>query len=538
MNTERNDGAPHGRPVSHDAAAAHASSSLPHAADQTHRRPSVANSRRVRGSSGRNPLGQSAERERGTAPTPRHTESFRPVDSSPTRPASFAAENERARIHERTLEHDGARTSPAREDRSAMHPVFREGDKQANRDGHGEPQQAFIPLWDERPFLNPRITRRLFVAGGIAAATALAFFGVSALRKMMPISVTVNGKKLDLAGKRTLQAAYDESGLNMTPGNLVDVEGQVITEGGGPAYRATINGQETDDAQAPIADGDTLAFADGADVEEPSVTEDKTVEPNPVESGHGPIHAVAAAGASGISTVKTGQTSGKEVVIEVKQPAEDRMYLRSYPDTGEDKAIALTFDDGPWEESTAKILDILRDNGAAATFFTVGNRIVDAGVDLVKREHEEGHQVCTHTWDHAAGSGQGVNLGFMTPDEQRAEIEQGRQAIADAIGIEASRVIRAPGGNFPLEVWRNVEDLIDADIGWDIDTLDWKRPGAATIADQIKAATPGDIVLMHDGGGDRSQTAEALRVALPYLKERGFRFVTMDEMLQFPRKEG
>ena len=144
--------------------------------------------------------------------------------------------------------------------------------------------------------------------------------------------------------------------------------------------------------------------------------------------------------------------------------------------------------------------------------------------------------MCTHSWDHAAGSGQGVNLSFMSVDEQRAEIEQGLKAISDATGAEASRVIRAPGGNFPLEVWRNVEDLVDADIGWDIDTLDWKRPGAKKIASQIKAATPGDIILMHDGGGDRSQTAEALKTALPYLKEQGFRFVTMDEMLQYPRK--
>ena len=129
-------------------------------------------------------------------------------------------------------------------------------------------------------------------------------------------------------------------------------------------------------------------------------------------------------------------------------------------------------------------------------------------------------------------------MGLMTPEEQRMEVEKGFQAIVDATGAEPSRVFRSPGGNFPIEVWRNVEDLLEAEIGWDIDTLDWKRPGASVIAERIKAATPGDIILMHDGGGDRSQTAEALRKALPYLKEQGFRFVTMDEMLQFPRKEG
>ena len=125
----------------------------------------------------------------------------------------------------------------------------------------------------------------------------------------------------------------------------------------------------------------------------------------------------------------------------------------------------------------------------------------------------------------------------MSRDEQRDEIVRGMQAIADATGKDASKVMRAPGGNFPLEVWQNLEDIIVADIGWDIDTLDWKRPGASAVADQLKNATPGDIILMHDGGGDRSQTVEALRIALPYLKEQGFSFITIDEMMQYPVKE-
>lgn len=415
------------------------------------------------------------------------------------------------------------------------------GGKHKSTQTHGaeqQQQQHYIPLWDDAPVVSPRITRRLFIAGGVAVVAGAALFGIPAIRSMMPIAVTVNGQRVELSGDKTLQSAYEKSGIQVTPGNLVDIEGEVIAAGEGTPYTATINGQEAKDADTPVSDGNALAFADGTDIEEPSVTEDKTVEANPVESGHGPIHAVASPGASGVSTVKTGQTSGKEAVLEVIEPAQDRLYLRSYPDTGGDKAIALTFDDGPWEESTAEILDILRDNGAAATFFTVGQRIAGAGVDLVKRAYDEGHQVCTHSWDHASGSGQGVNLSFMSVEEQRNEIEQGIQAIADATGAQASRVIRAPGGNFPLDVWRNVDDLIEADIGWDIDTLDWKRPGADKIADQLKGATPGDIILMHDGGGDRAQTAEALRKALPYLKEQGFRFITIDEMMRFPRKEG
>lgn len=401
-----------------------------------------------------------------------------------------------------------------------------------------EPPQGYRPLWDEKPFLNPRMSRRLFVAAGATALVAVGIFGFSAFRKMMPITVSVNGSPLEVKGERTLQAAFDTSGTTITPGNLVDITGETITQGEGTPFTATVNGQEASDLSAKIADGDVLTLADGVDVEEPSKTEEKTIGPNAVEQGNGPIHAIAAEGTQGLAVVKTGETSGKEIIVEVKQEGEDRLYQRAYPDTGGEKAIALTFDDGPWEDHTAAILDILRDNGAKATFFTVGERITGTGIDLVKREHDEGHQVCTHSWDHASGSGQGVNLSFMSRDEQRDEITRGMQAIADATGSEASKVMRAPGGNFPIEVWQNLEDIITADIGWDIDTLDWKRPGVSTIANQLKGATPGDIILMHDGGGDRSQTVEALHQALPYLKEQGFSFITIDEMMKYPLKEG
>ena len=165
----------------------------------------------------------------------------------------------------------------------------------------------------------------------------------------------------------------------------------------------------------------------------------------------------------------------------------------------------------------------------------MGNRIEqDNGDAFVKRAVSEGHQVCTHSYDHAAGSGQGVNLGFMSPEEQKAEVEKGRAAIEAVTGAEASRIFRTPGGNFGDDVVKNIGPLIKAEIGWNIDSSDWRRPGADAIAKQIEDAWPGAIVLMHDGGGDRSQTIEALKKALPRLKDQGYRFITIDELLQYP----
>lgn len=375
---------------------------------------------------------------------------------------------------------------------------------------------------------------RIAIAVFAIALAAAIFF---AWRATLPIDISVNGATVQLGGGRTLDEAFAAGGSPAQAGDLYDVEGQLLQEGGGKRFAAVVNGEETDDGSRELKAGDAVTFADGADTEEDITSSERApISPNVVEEGVGTIHAITQQGEAGESITKTGAISGKTVTQTEKEPV-DRMYRKYYPDTGGDKVIALTFDDGPWDKTTAAILDVLKEHDAKATFFTVGERVSGEGVELVKREVAEGHQVCTHTWDHANGSGQGVNLSFMSPEEQRQEIEKGIQANSDAIGAESSHVFRAPGGNFPIEVWTNVEDLVSAEIGWDIDTTDWKRPGAPAIAEQIKSAGPGSIVLMHDGGGDRTQTVEALKIALPYLKEQGYRFVTIDEMLQYPPKE-
>ncbi len=368
---------------------------------------------------------------------------------------------------------------------------------------------------------------------------AAAAFGLMQWQTATPISATVNGQSIELTRNATVHNAFEASGSPATPGNLLDINGDVLQEGGGTAYTATLNGTVLDAASADetkIDGGATLEFANGSDVEEPSTTAEGQPIPHPVnDQGNGSFHIMEQAGQDGIGTIRTGSISGKQQVISVEQEPVAAVYSRCYADVAGEKVVALTFDDGPWEH-TNEVLDILRDNGVKATFFVVGNRISGDGVAIVKREAEEGHQVATHTFDHAAGNGQSVNLSYMTRDEQRDEISKGLQAIEDATGIVPSRVMRAPGGNFPTEVWRNVEDLIDADIRWDVDTLDWEKPGAGAIEGKLLSVTPGDIVLMHDGGGDRSQTVAALKSALPKLKAAGWKFVTIDELLKYPKK--
>ena len=144
-----------------------------------------------------------------------------------------------------------------------------------------------------------------------------------------------------------------------------------------------------------------------------------------------------------------------------------------------------------------------------------------------------GCQVCTHTWDHADGSGGGVDITRMSAQEQVEEVTKGYKAIKEATGEEPKHILRAPGGNFHDDAITNLWDYVDAEIGWDVDTEDWQKPGADVIAERIMSASSGNVILMHDGGGDRDQTVEALRTALPKLKSQGYKFVTISELLDY-----
>lgn len=374
------------------------------------------------------------------------------------------------------------------------------------------------------------------LAGVLAGAIiVIAVVVVVLFAQSLPATITFNGTELDVGGEKTVAEALAASGADPKPGNLVAIDGSILEQGGGEPFHAIVNGRDVTDHETRLASGDVVEVSDGDDVTEPSNTTQEAIPYTVDKQGTGAIHLVEGQGVDGLKTVETGDLS--ELSTErIDQEPTNLVRRNVTPDVGGDKVIALTFDDGPWPTYTSQILDVLDECGVRATFFTVGNRISGDGVDLVKRACSAGHQVCTHSFDHAAGSGQSVNLGYMTPDEQVAEIQKGYEAIEAVTGSPASHIVRVPGGNYGPDVVKNISPLVDAEIGWNIDTRDWSRPGVSHIVSEIEKAWPGSIVLMHDGGGDRSQTVKALRKALPYLQKQGYRFVTMDELMSYPLK--
>ncbi len=345
------------------------------------------------------------------------------------------------------------------------------------------------------------------------------------------INVTVNGVELSLRPGTTIEDVIADGHAAPAPGNLLAIDGSLLEQGAGQPFTATVDG-EAADGQTVLSSGDVVQISDGGDTTEETSTEEVSIPFGTSSSDTwGAIH-IYSQGTDGVMQRVTGTRSGIVQETVIQEPV-DAGYIQYNADTGDDKVVALTFDDGPWDTTTKQILDILKENGAVATFFTIGNQIA-GHEDLVREAVANGNEVCTHTWDHADGSGQGVNLTYMSPQEQIDEVEKGRQAITDATGVEAPTIIRSPGGNFYGDTIQILEPYVTAEINWNIDTEDWRRPGVDAIVQQIESAQPGDIILMHDGGGDRSQTVEALSIALPYLKEQGFSFVTIDQLLAYP----
>lgn len=183
--------------------------------------------------------------------------------------------------------------------------------------------------------------------------------------------------------------------------------------------------------------------------------------------------------------------------------------------------IALTFDDGPHATLTPKLLDLLAAHRMKATFFVVGQCVVDHP-EILRRAVREGHEIASHSWSHP-------NLGKMSDDAVRRELQKTDDAIAAAIGKRPT-LMRPPYGSITARQKRWIHD----DFGyriiiWDVDPLDWKRPGPSVVCNRIlKETRPGSIILAHD---IHPPTLEAMPATLDQLDRKGFKSVTVSDLL-------
>ncbi|TXS12503.1 polysaccharide deacetylase family protein [Streptomyces sp. wa22] len=226
----------------------------------------------------------------------------------------------------------------------------------------------------------------------------------------------------------------------------------------------------------------------------------------------------ALAAATSVWTAQAGPTGGQpEARPQERTVTKVAADIAHASDRGP-RGVNITIDDGPDPVWTPQVLQLLKDSGVKATFCMVGTQ-AKAYPDLVKKVVADGHRLCDHTVSHD------------TAMDQKPEAYQSQQILdAERMIIEASggvrpQYYRAPGGAFTPYSRQLAASRGMRPLGWNVDTKDFEHPGVDTMVDTVKSEiSNGPTILFHDAGGERSETLEALRQVLPWLKEQGYSF--------------
>ena len=229
------------------------------------------------------------------------------------------------------------------------------------------------------------------------------------------------------------------------------------------------------------------------------------------------LQAVSGQSAPPAQPVERGNSASAQAPA--ASPAQPQISLNSVHVDG--PYIALTFDDGPHATLTPKLLDLLAAHHLRATFFVVGQNAADHP-DILQRAIREGHEIANHSWSHP-------NFAKMSDEAVRRELQKTDDAIFAAIGKRPT-LLRPPYGSITARQKRWIHD----DFGyriiiWDVDPLDWKRPGPSVVCSRIlKETRAGSIVLAHD---IHPPTIEAMPLTFDQLDRKGFKSVTVSELL-------
>ncbi|XVU29709.1 polysaccharide deacetylase family protein [Actinoplanes sp. CA-054009] len=208
--------------------------------------------------------------------------------------------------------------------------------------------------------------------------------------------------------------------------------------------------------------------------------------------------------ASGIAVASPAQAAVPSTSVEIVQLAAKK------------KTVALTFDDGP-SKYTPQILDILKRNNVKATFCMLGNNVGPYAA-TARRVVREGHRLCNHSRSHP-------NFTKLSNSAAKSQITWTQNKIYSVTKVKP-KIFRFPYGASNARTRTVVRDQNLRILGWTVDTRDWSRPGTSTITSRaVKGARNGAVILMHDGGGNRSQTVASLNSTIKQLKAKGYTFV-------------
>ena len=377
---------------------------------------------------------------------------------------------------------------------------------------------------------NPRPKHRRwlsFLLIGLAAALAVAAYGAYVWVPVwfhLPVSVTVDSRPYKVeSGTKILTFLNDNFDLTSYQGELKVDTGQVLDPKGGEPVVITVDGHSLRSGERIRFGGNAIKLARGADVVHATAVKPVALAPKiSLQGGNGRLIGLLRAGRTGTTLQTIDTVTGKVLSSKEATPAVDTL-LQAYTSTRVNRrVVALTFDDGPWPSSTAAIVSILKQQQVKATFFELGSNI-KSHPELTRACVNGGNLVGLHSWDHK-------DFTKLSADQISDQLSRSQAAFKAATG-QSTRWFRLPYGASTTQIDGQLALKNFRLAYWTVDPNDWRRPGAGTIASRvIGAARPGAIILMHDGGGDRSQTVAALPKIITTLKKQGYTFVTVDEL--------
>ncbi len=374
------------------------------------------------------------------------------------------------------------------------------------------------------------IDRRTAIIAGSVAAVLVVVVSAILYFTVFTISVTVQGRPMRVATGTTAGDLVKDGAVNARRGAVIAVKTRaVLKAGAGGPVIVVVDGKPVSPATV-LRNGDVVSARNGANSVEPLKVRKAALAPSARFIGSGPVQTTVASGTPGLESVQYGSISGQIASRKVIKAPVMRLVVRTHPSTGK-KLIALTFDDGPWPGQTEAILKILQANKVPATFFEIG-RQARGRPALSRMLVQAGMLVGNHSESHPE------HMNRLSAAQVAAQITQAENDITAASG-QRPVYFRPPGGNVSPAMYGVLNSLGMQWVQWDVDTDDWKRPSAETIVNRVLAgARDGAVVLMHDGGGDRSHTIEALPIIIRALKAEGYTLVRLDGLRSLPHRMG
>lgn len=358
----------------------------------------------------------------------------------------------------------------------------------------------------------------LLVVLALAAASGTALLQISEPPEMIDVVVVVAGspRPTSVAKGATVADALAEADVAPRPGRLLSLGTAKVLDPELLPVALSVNGLVAG-LDAPLLAGATIDVVEPPDQIEAAVEAEVDIPAPPLPDV---IDALWHPGQPGRARSREGAVSEEIVSL-------DQLVAPLPPAPVTEKLVALTFDDGPWA-GTPEFLRVLREKDVKATFCVVTRLLKGEGLNMAKAALVEGHRLCNHTVDHDA------SLPGRSQKAVDEEIIGANTHLQERLGIKPA-YYRPPGGKLGPKVIATAKAQGQQVLMWSVDTKDFaKPPPEAIVASVLGQVKPGGVVLMHDGGGDRSTTLAALPEVIDRLRADGYALVLPDAVAPVP----